>query len=251
MTYKPGKDLYVAHTFSRLYLQEIKEQLVPEAEISAITPKVVHTHPTRKVSTAPGRNCERHWTDRTEQCGSQRWPDNREDVPPSFRQYWSCRDELTCLDGVPFKGDKLIVPKTLQSEMLQKIHDQFGIVKCKSRASSVLFWPGMSSQIGETLAACRVCAEHSRANPKEPLIPVEVPDRPWAKFGADLFELNTHHYPVMVDCFSNWPEISKLDNLTVTNLISYIKSQIPRYGIPDEVITDNGSQFARAELAQL
>ena len=96
-----------------------------------------------------------------------------------------------------------------------------------------------------------MCAEHSRANPKEPLIPVEVPDRPWAKFGADLFELNTHHYPVMVDCFSNWPEISKLDNLTVTNVISYIKSQIPRYGIPDEVITDNGSQFARAELAQL
>ena len=144
-----------------------------------------------------------------------------------------------------FKGDKLIVPKTLQSEMLEKIYEtHLGIVKCKSRARQVLFWPRTSPQIEETVAACRMCAEHSRANAKEPMIPMEIPDRPGAKVGADLFELNYHHYLVMVDCFSKWPEISKLDNLTAKNVISYMKSQISRYGIPDEVITDNGPQFA-------
>ena len=63
------------------------------------------------------------------------WPNNSEDVPPSLRQYWSYRDELTCLDGFLFKGVKLIVPKTLQSEMLETIDETYlGIVKCKSRA---------------------------------------------------------------------------------------------------------------------
>ena len=67
------------------------------------------------------------------------WPDNREDVSSAVRQHWSYRDELTCLDGLLFKGDKIIVPKTLQSEMLEKIHEtHLGIVKCKNRARLVL-----------------------------------------------------------------------------------------------------------------
>ena len=179
------------------------------------------------------------------------WPDNKEDVSPAVRQYWSYRDELTCLDGLLFKGDKIIVPKTLQSEMLEKIHEtHLGIVKCKNRARQVLFWPGMSARIKETVAACALCAEHSRANAKEPLILMEIPERPWTKVGADLFEFNNQHYLFIVDYFSKWPEISKLDNLSAKNVISYMKSQISRYGIPDELISDNGPQFACEEFAQ-
>ena len=39
VTYKPGMYLYVADTLSRSYLQETKEQLVPETEINAINPR--------------------------------------------------------------------------------------------------------------------------------------------------------------------------------------------------------------------
>ena len=34
------------------------------------------------------------------------------------------------------------------------------------------------------------------------------------------------------------------------SVISYMKSQISRYGIPDELISDNGPQFACEEFAQ-
>ena len=113
------------------------------------------------------------------------------------------------------------------------------------------FWPGMSAQIEETVAACRVCTKHYWANPKEPLMPVENPDRPWAKIRADHFELNNHHCLIMVDCFSKWPEISKPDSVTAKNIITCVKSvKISRYRIPDEVITDSGPQFACTEFAQ-
>ena len=39
VTYKPGKYLHVADTLRRSYLQETKEQLVPETEINAINPR--------------------------------------------------------------------------------------------------------------------------------------------------------------------------------------------------------------------
>ena len=251
MTYKPGKYWYVADTLSRSYLQETKEQLVSETEINAINPKSYLPISPEKYAQFQRETAKDLELKALSSVIFKGWPDKREGVSPAVRQYWSYRDELTCLDGLLFKGDKIIVPKTLQSEMLEKIHEtHLGIVKCKNRARQVLFWPGMSARIEETVAACALCAEHSRANAKEPLIPMEIPERPWAKVGADLFEFNNQHYLLIVDYFSKWPEISKLDNLSAKNVISYMKSQISRYGIPDELISDNGPQFACEEFAQ-
>ena len=251
VTYKPGKYLYVADTLSRSYLQETKEQLVSETEINAINPKSYLPISPEKYAQFQRETAKDLELKALSSVILKGWPDNREDVSPAVRQYWSYRDELTCLDGLLFKGDKIIVPKTLQSEMLEKIHEtHLGIVKCKNRARQVLFWPGMSARIEETVAACALCAEHSRANAKEPLIPMEIPERPWAKVGADLFEFNNQHYLLIVDYFSKGPEISKLDNLSAKNVISYTKSQISRNGIPDELISDNGHQFACEEFAQ-
>ena len=79
------------------------------------------------------------------------------------------RDELACPSDSLLKVDKLIVPKTLQSEILEKAHEtHLGIVRCKSKARPVLLLPRMSAQREEIVAACRMCEEHSRANRKEP-----------------------------------------------------------------------------------
>ena len=163
------------------------------------------------------------------------WLINREDVPPSLKQHWSYRDELACLDGLLFQGDKLIVPKTPQSEMLgEESSDSFGYCEVQMQGKTVLFWPGMSIQIEENVEAYRLHTEHSRANRKEPLILTATQDQPWVKVGADLHELNNNRYKIIVDYFSKWPEISKLDNLTAKNVMSYMKSQNSRYGIPGD-----------------
>ena len=83
-------------------------------------------------------------------------------------------------------GKYLHVADTLSRSYLQETKEQ----------------PGMSARIEETVAACALCAEHSRANAKEPLIPMEIPERPWVKVGADLFEFNNQHYLLIVDYFS-------------------------------------------------
>ena len=103
-----------------------------------------------------------------------------------------------------FNGLKLIIPKKLRNEMLEIIHSShLGIVKCKSRAREVLFWPSMNSDIEEKVSKCATCAINQPQNPKEPLIPSEVPDRPWSKIGVDIFEYKGHHYLISVDYFSS------------------------------------------------
>jgi hypothetical protein len=82
------------------------------------------------------------------------------------------------------------------------------------------------------------------------MIPMEIPERPWSKIAADLFELNKKHYLLIVDYFSKWPEVISMSSLNSKQVIDLMKSQIARYGIPDELITDNGPQFASAEFAR-
>ena len=76
----------------------------------------------------------------------------------------------------------------------------------------------------------------------------EIPESPWSKIAVDLCEIKGNHYLVSIDYYTKWPEMAKLDNLSRNNATMYIKSQFSRYGVPDEVVSDNGPQFSSHEF---
>ena len=92
----------------------------------------------------------------------------------------------------------------------------------------------MSSQIEDKVSKCYICDQFQRAQPREPVIIQEPPDRPWSKISSDLFELNGVHYLLSVHYYFKWIEIAKLDGLTNSNFSCHLKSQFARYGIPHE-----------------
>ena len=96
--------------------------------------------------------------------------------------YWNYRDEISTYDGIMFKGENVIVPKTMQREMLEIIHSShLGMKKCKRRARDVLYWPGMNSEIENTVSRCQICSTYRRSNSREPLLSHPAPERPWAR----------------------------------------------------------------------
>ena len=121
---------------------ETREQLVPDAEIGAISPKSYLPIKPQKYAHFQGETAKDQELTEPSNVTLKRWPNNREDVRPSLKQHWWYKDEITCLDGLLFMGDKLIVAISLQSEMMEKIHEpRPGFVKCKSNARQVLFCP--------------------------------------------------------------------------------------------------------------
>ena len=95
------------------------------------------------------------------------WPEDKGDLSVDLRVYLNYRDKVSVLDGLLFKGPKLIIPYLLCPEMLDKIHEgDLGMVKCKQRARDVLFWPGLSKDIEDKVAKCQVCSEHQRKQPE-------------------------------------------------------------------------------------
>lgn len=159
-------------------------------------------------------------------------------------------EELSVVNGVILKGCKVVVPKSMRPEILERIHEgHLGMNKCKARARRLVFWPGMSSDIEQRARTCSVCRKYAYSQPSEPLLLQPTPDRPWHRVGIDLFTFAGDHYVVVFDAHSNFPDVEKLRGTTAVEVIDKISAIFSRYGIPSQVCTDNGPQFASREFA--
>ena len=154
------------------------------------------------------------------------------------------RDELSVQGGILFKGERVIEPTAMRAQMLEKIHSgHIGAEGCLRRAREVLFWLGMTTEIKEYISSCDTCNAYRQDQPKEPLISQPVPDRPWSRVAVDLFTLDKKDYIVMVDDYSSI-EVNILNQFTSAAVITSMKSQLARHGIPEEVRSDNGPLFS-------
>ena len=176
------------------------------------------------------------------------WPGKaqiNEALAPYCRE---ARGDLTLYGSLLLHGARMVVPTSMQRETLRKLHEGHqGIERCRLRARTSVWWPGLSSQIDKLVKSCPHCTKESTPR-KEPLMPTALPDYPWQKIGTDLFSLNGMTYVIASDYFSRFPEVIKLATTTSSSVISALKSLFSRYGIPEEVISDNGPQYASQEF---
>ena len=243
VVYKPGKELLIADTLSRAPLPQTANEL----EFKEYDINILHTLPVTEPKLAEIKEQtkkDNSLCDLTKTV-QEGWPDSKANVLPGARPFWSYRDEITYHHGVLFKGSRVIIPSSMQSDMLKLVHSShLGVEKCKRRARDVMFWPGMAAQITDTVLSCPTCSTHQRCNTKEPLTPHPAPSRPWERIAADLCEVNGRHYLVMVDYYSNFIEVDHLTETTSQKVIECCKCQFARHGIPDVLISDNGPQFS-------
>ena len=78
---------------------------------------------------------------------SEHWP-HKNHIEHEIRPYYQVNGELTIVDGLRMRGTRIVIPKCLQQETLQRIHEGHqGINKCRARVNQSVRWPGISSQI--------------------------------------------------------------------------------------------------------
>lgn len=254
LKYIPGKDLHIPDTLSRASLiRSLKDEsdtLHQEGEhmIHSIRANAPITEK-KAEEFRTAYSSDPDFEELSKQC-KKGWPQHIKNVPQNVRCYWPVKDELHQVDGLFFKGDKIIVPKCLREEMLIKIHEShLGIVKCKSRARSCLYWPRLNEDIEMFIQKCKTCNKHANKNIKEPLLPHEVPDRAWQKIGMDIFTIGDQDFLVVIDYWSRYPELEKLNFKTAREIISKLKPMFARHGIPEVLIADN-MPFGSAEMRE-
>ena len=48
---------------------------------------------------------------------------------------------------------------------------------------------------------------------------------------------------VSIDKFTKWPEVEPVCKVTPQSNIKFIRSMVCRFGVPNRIVTDNGTQF--------
>ena len=147
-----------------------------------------------------------------------------------------------------FKGDRIIVPNSLRPDILHRIHEgHFGIDECRVRAQSAVFWPSINGPIDQMISQCSTCQKHQRSNQRGPLIPQQVPDRPWDTVAADIFFYKGRDHLLVGDHYSKYPEVARLNSKNSEAVILPMKEMFARHGIPERLIADN-MPFSRLKI---
>lgn len=243
----PGKDLVVADQLSRLPLEQSSDTDC-ENDINLYVDSVISGIPITKSRLDQMRDALQ-----SDSVLSQvvyytvnGWPEHYRDISLDVRPYYDSRMSLSVYNGLLLYGSRIVVPPVHRERVLDKIHEgHFGIEKCRERARFSVWWPGLSNAIKLKVANCIMCQTRQNSNNSEPLIPTPLPDRPWQRLAADMLEFENHQYLVMVDYFSRYIELLPISTpATSKKVIDAFKVVFARFGVPEELLTDNGPQFS-------
>lgn len=123
-------------------------------------------------------------------------------------------------------------------------------MKTKQLAPQTIFWPGMSAQIEDVISKCATWQRHRSSNPKKPLHLHQLTQCPWQRVATDLFGWKKRPHLLVVDYYSRYPEVAELRDMRAKTVISKMKSFFSRPAIPDEVVSDNGPNYASHEFLE-
>ena len=169
------------------------------------------------------------------------WPERKHSLSATVTPYFHIRDELLFQDGLILHGDRVVIPKTLGKEMIEDLHAAHqGIESSLRIARESIYWPNMNSEVKDYISRCEICLTYSPHQQKEPLLSHKVPDCPWAKIATDLFQFENKDYLVTINYYSNFFEVDCMYSTTSEVVIKKLKAHIARYGVPDEIVSDNG-----------
>nr|XP_057937756.1 cytokine receptor family member b2 isoform X2 [Doryrhamphus excisus] len=249
----PGKNLITADALSRAPIQAppTMEDKQLEEDVCVSVNQILQQLPATESKLAQIRQAqEKDYTCRKlKQLIQTGWPTSRKALPPELQEYWQYHQDLLVADGLLMKSERLVIPASMQEEMLNIIHEGHqGMTKCIARAQQSIWWPGLTKRIKLKVENCPVCAREVH-NVPEPLLTTEPPNRPWQRVAADLFQWNRAMYLLVIDYFSRYIEVANLTSTTAVSVINKMKAIFARHGVPETLVTDNGPQFSAAEFA--
>ena len=152
---------------------------------------------------------------------------------------------------------QLALPEKLRQRVMTLAHagvmsGHQGVHRTQERVAASFWWPGMTSDITLFCQSCDICqrtVSKGRVS-KVPLGKMPVIDTPFKRVAVDLvgeiFPASSrgHRYILtVVDYATRYPEAVALKNISTISVAEALVSIFFRVGIPQEILSDQGTQF--------
>ena len=175
------------------------------------------------------------------------FPSRKSDIAAHLLPFWKVRNALCVDDDIVLKGAQLVIPKQARRDVLDRLHDAHqGIERTKRRARQIVWWPGISADITNTVQGCSVCQERLPSQQREPLMTDPEPSRVFEEVSADIFSHAGRSFLAYVDRLSGWPVVHVFPkgDTTAKQVIRALRQNFVMLGVPVTMRSDGGPQFS-------
>ena len=227
ISHVPGKELTIADALSHPPASSSSPaDMELEQEATTYVNSVVENFPVTEQRLQEIRECQQ--ADTTcqkivEYCKSG-WPEKGA-LPSDVKPFHTVSSLSSRWNTVFFSevDVRIVIPPPLRRQLLCKLHSGHqGITKCRELASQLVWWPGLSKQLEEMVQNCQECIKAQRQRP-QPLTPTALTHLPWQKVASHLFVWMQATYLVVVDYYSRYIEIARLDRTTSAEVVTHLK----------------------------
>jgi len=216
-------------------------------------------------------------------CPAIQWLEN-DAIPDVFprsgshglQTLWTQRQQLVLIDGilrrrwldVPGKGLhphlQLVLPQQLVPTVLTALHKDptaghLGIAKTLQKIRDRFYWPGQRRDVEDWCRACDECAARkSLPRPRRASLQSDLTGVPIQRVAMDILgplpetERGHKYILVIADYFTKWTEAFPMHDMeaqTVAKL--FVHHFVCRFGAPDYLHTDQGSNFESILMAEI
>ena len=94
--------------------------------------------------------------------------------------------------------------------------------------------------------SCTICRAVQNAPPCAPLQPWQFPSRIWQRLHIDFAQKGRTTFLVVIDSYSTWLEVFEMRSTTAESTCTTLRTLFASYGLPEEIVSDNGPQFTSA-----
>jgi len=171
--------------------------------------------------------------------------------------------EITIEEGKETEH-KIVLPTKLHEKIMNLGHDipmagHLGYKKTLSRIKQHFVWPGMTKDVREYCSTCDICQKTSPKGKEAPVPLGKIPlvDTLFQRIAFDIIgplpKTNENHRYVLtlVDYATRYPEAVALKDITAETVANAMVSIYSRMGLPEEILTDQGTQFTAEYMSEI
>ena len=150
---------------------------------------------------------------------------------------------------------RLVVPPSLVKAALMISHDtpiagHFGVKKSLQRSRSSFFWPNQFTDVCNYISRCEICQKRNfQGMRKAKIKALPVVTQPLQRVGIDLIgklspsRSGNCYILTIVDHFTRFVQAYPLPNKQSATVSKAFMDFVCRYGCPEHVVSDRGSEF--------
>ena len=199
----------------------------------------------------------------------EKWPTKaeRKALDSTSRTYASLQGQLEISpEGLVVRRDPLglkvqpvrpCVPRALQTPMLLQCHlegGHRGYINTYEQFTRRFYFPGAAAESALAVKMCKVCQQNQPKPGGQTHTLVSSPiGTPFQKWSIDFVgplptSANGRSYILTAkDCFTRWVEAFPTENMTAATVAKTLERELfSRYGVPEQIHSDQGTQFTSA-----